>query len=62
MTTFYRIGLEFGTQSSPVHGRDGLAEGDMLDNYGYSNLSRVMIHEFAHWCGYDDSGILDNRR
>ncbi|KAM0206064.1 hypothetical protein ACHAQI_008555 [Fusarium lateritium] len=36
---------------SAVAGKDNTQEGQTLDRYGYLSLSRVMMHEFAHWYG-----------
>lgn len=44
-----------GTPSA-VDGRDSVAVDKRLDEFGQFSLSRIMIHELAHWYGRDQSG------
>ncbi|KAF4343783.1 hypothetical protein FBEOM_2285 [Fusarium beomiforme] len=46
---------------SAVDAKDSAQEGDTLDSYSATSLSRIMVHEFAHWFGGDKSGGLENR-
>ncbi|KAM5345795.1 hypothetical protein ACJ41O_011656 [Fusarium nematophilum] len=45
----------------PVDGRANVQVGDTLDSYGSTSLSRIMIHELAHWYGSDGQGLLTDR-
>ncbi|KAF4982800.1 hypothetical protein FZEAL_1652 [Fusarium zealandicum] len=46
----------------PVDGRAGAAVGNTLDQYGAFSLSRVMIHELAHWYGAGGRGTDNDRK
>lgn len=50
-----------GTQSA-IDGRNGAAVGDRVDTYGQFSLSRIMIHELAHWYGGAGTGTINERR
>ncbi|KAL6863414.1 hypothetical protein ACO1O0_003668 [Amphichorda felina] len=47
-----------GTQSA-VDGRDSVTEGKKLDDFGQFSLSRIMIHELAHWYGRNEMGTRE---
>lgn len=46
---------------SAVDAKDRVNEGDTLDSYSATSLTRIMVHEFAHWFGSDKSGGPENR-
>ncbi|KAF4334621.1 lipase 1 [Fusarium beomiforme] len=48
------------TQSA-VDGKDTVKVGDKLNSFGYTSLSRVMVHELAHWFGGAGRGLLTDR-
>ncbi|KAH6894712.1 hypothetical protein B0T10DRAFT_590429 [Thelonectria olida] len=50
-----------GTQSA-IDGKNGAAVGDRVDTYGQFSLSRIMIHELAHWYGGAGTGTINERR
>lgn len=49
-----------GTQSA-VDGRDSVTEGKKLDDFGQFSLSRIMIHELAHWYGRNEMGTREGK-
>ncbi|KAF5533829.1 hypothetical protein FMEXI_11623 [Fusarium mexicanum] len=49
-----------GTRSA-VDAKDSVQKDDMLDTYSATSLSRVMVHELAHWFGGDGNGGTENR-
>jgi hypothetical protein len=55
----------FGDQTantrSAVDAKNTAARGDRLDSYSSTSLSRIMVHEFAHWFGADKTGGPGNR-
>ncbi|KAH7127981.1 hypothetical protein B0J13DRAFT_454057 [Dactylonectria estremocensis] len=53
---------EVAQTPSAVDARDGIKIGDKLDTFGHTSLSRIMVHELAHWFGSDGAGGMSNRR
>lgn len=49
-----------GTESA-VDAKDSVQKDDKLDTYSATSLSRVMVHELAHWFGGDGTGGPENR-
>ncbi|KAF5717824.1 hypothetical protein FMUND_5555 [Fusarium mundagurra] len=49
-----------GTKSA-VDAKDTVQKDDMLDKYSATSLSRVVVHELAHWFGGDAPGGPENR-
>ncbi|KAF7561756.1 hypothetical protein G7046_g2367 [Stylonectria norvegica] len=50
-----------GTQSA-VDGRNAATVGTRLDIFGQFSLSRIMIHELAHWYGAGGAGTNNDRK
>lgn len=48
--------------ASAIDGKATAQVGDRLDLYGQYSLSRIMIHELAHWYGSDGAGTVSDRR
>jgi hypothetical protein len=46
---------------SAVDAKDSVQKDDVLDTYSATSLSRVMVHELAHWFGGAGNGGTDNR-
>ncbi|KAF4436467.1 hypothetical protein F53441_13257 [Fusarium austroafricanum] len=53
LITFCDFGFSFSNEKSPVRDADQIVENTDIDigNYGMNTLTRVMIHEFAHYYG-----------
>lgn len=47
---------------SPIDGKAGVQIDTKLDSFGQFSLSRIMIHELAHWYGSGGSGTASDRR
>lgn len=52
---------EVAQTKSAVDAKDGVQKDDALDTYSATSLSRVMVHELAHWFGGDKTGGPENR-
>ncbi|KAK6715546.1 hypothetical protein SNK04_006493 [Fusarium graminearum] len=52
---------EVAQTKSAVDAKDGIQKDDTLDTYSATSLSRVMVHELAHWFGGDKTGGPENR-
>ncbi|KAF5573009.1 hypothetical protein FPANT_12654 [Fusarium pseudoanthophilum] len=52
---------EVANTKSAVDAKDSVQKDDMLDTYSATSLSRVMVHDLAHWFGGDKTGRPENR-
>ncbi|KAF9772533.1 hypothetical protein IL306_009754 [Fusarium sp. DS 682] len=52
---------EVARNASAVDAKDTVQVGDRLNRFGHTNLSRVMVHELAHWFGGAGRGGPDHR-
>lgn len=56
------FGNDVAQTPSAVDVKDNeMVKGDDLDKYATTSLSRILIHEFAHWFGGGETGGLDHR-
>ncbi|KAF4965949.1 hypothetical protein FZEAL_10716 [Fusarium zealandicum] len=53
---------EMAQTASAVDAKNGVKVSDSLDTFGHTSLSRVMVHEFAHWFGSDGKGAPGDRQ